>query len=67
MANILYKQDDGKFEDKYLRKLERNQRNWKEKDKIKVEKDEPISFSRSRNLEEGVISEIQSLNTNFFI
>jgi len=29
MAKILYRWDDGKFEDKYLRKLERNWKRWK--------------------------------------
>jgi len=30
-AKMLYSWDDGKFEDKYLRKLERILENWKEK------------------------------------
>ena len=29
IAKILYRQDDGKFEEEYLRKLERNWRKWK--------------------------------------
>ena len=29
--------------------------------------DEPTSSSRGRNLEEGVMSDMQSLDTNFFI
>ena len=66
MARMLYGQDDRKFENKYLRKLERNQQNWKGKDKI-VGESELTSFSRRRNLEEGVMSELQTLNTSFFI
>ena len=50
-VKILYKQEDGKFEEEYLRKLERNWKNWKRKDKS-------TSFSRSRNLEGGIISEL---------
>jgi len=29
MAKILYRWDDGKFEEEYLRKLERNWKKWK--------------------------------------
>ena len=48
-AKILYRQDDGKFEKKYLKKLERNQMRWKRK---------LISFSRSRNLEWEIMSDL---------
>jgi len=34
MAKILYGWDDGKFENEYLKKLERNWEKWKGKDKI---------------------------------
>ena len=33
MAKMLYSQNDGNFENKYLRKLERNWEKWKEKNK----------------------------------
>ena len=58
IARMLYGWDDGKFEDEYLRKLERNWRNWKGKDRMVGQKDEPTRFSRSRNLEGGIISEL---------
>ena len=50
-AKILYKWDNRRFENKYLRKLEKNWQRQKEKDSN-------ISFSRSKNLEGGVISDI---------
>ena len=50
-AKILYKWNNRRFENKYLRKLEKNWQRQKEKDSN-------ISFSRSKNLEEGVISDI---------
>ena len=65
-ARMLYRWDNRKFENKYLKKLERNWRRWKREDNI-GKKDEPTSFSRSRNLEERIMSDIQSLDTNFFI
>ena len=46
IARVLYGQNDGKFEKKYLRKLERNQMKWKGKTLW-----EANGFSRSRNLE----------------
>ena len=64
-ARMLYKWDDRKFENKYLKKLERNWKRWKREDKTK-KKEEPISSSRSRNLEGGVMSDMQSLDTSFF-
>ena len=33
MANILFRQDDEKFEDEYLKKLERSWVRWKEKER----------------------------------
>ena len=54
---ILYEQDNRKFKNEYLKKLERNQRRWKRKDKT-GKKDQPISSSKSRNLEGGVMSDI---------
>jgi len=60
---MLYRWNNGKFENKYLKKLKRN---WSRKDKL-IQKDEARSFSRSRNLEGGVILDMQSLNANFFI
>ena len=56
-TKMLCRWDDGKFKDKYLKKLEKNWRRWKGEDKMK-KKDELTSSSRSRNLEGRVISEI---------
>ena len=56
-AKMLYKWNHGKFEGEYLRKLERNWWKWKRKDKIK-EGDESTSSSRSRNLEERIMSDL---------
>ncbi len=53
---MLCEWDDGKFENEYLKKLERNWEKWKEKDKI-IQREE-ASFSRSINFERGVISEL---------
>ena len=66
ITKMLYRWDNGKFENKYLRRLERNWKKQKKENKIR-EKDKPTSFFRSKNLEEEVISDIQSLNTNFLI
>jgi len=55
--------NDAKFEKKYLRKLERNWAKWKGKDKTARETN---SSSRSRNLEEGIILKLQSLDLSFF-
>ena len=63
IAKILYKWDNGKFKEEYLRKFKRNWTKWKEKDKTAGETN---SFFGSRNLEGGVISELQSLNLSFF-
>ena len=52
-TRILYKQNDRKFEKKYLRKLERNWAKWKKKTL-----QETNSFFSSRNLEEGIILEL---------
>ena len=57
MAKMLYRQDDRKFENEYLKKLERNQNRWKGKDKI-IQKDEAKSSFRSKNLEEGIMSDM---------
>ena len=51
-AKILYRWDKRKFENEYLRKLERNWQKWKGKDET-IWGDEPTSSFRSRNLEEG--------------
>ena len=51
-AKLLYRWDNGKFKDEYLKKLEKNWQSWKGKDKMK-KKDKPTSFYRSRNLEGG--------------
>ena len=37
---MLYEWNNGRFEDKYLRKLERNWKKWKRKEKMR-KKDEP--------------------------
>ena len=52
MARMLYEQDDGNFENEYLKKLERNQNKQKEKDRTRQE-DEARSSSGSKTLEEG--------------
>jgi len=57
IAKMLYGWNDKKFENKYLRKLERNWQNWKKKDKTIWEK-ELISSFGSRNLEGGVMSDM---------
>ena len=55
-AKMLYGWNNGKFENKYLKKLEKNWRRQKKKDKTR--KVEPTSSSRSRNLKGGVISDM---------
>ena len=61
MAKILYGQDNRKFEKEYLRKLERN---WmKQKGKMSREAN---GSSRSRNLEERIMLDLQSLDPSFF-
>jgi len=64
MAKLLYRWEDGKFENEYLKRLERNWVRWKRRNK-KTEKIiweeenvEPTSSSESRNLEEGVMSDM---------
>ena len=57
MAKILYRQDNRKFENKYLKKLERNQKKWKGEYKTR-KRDELTNFSRSRNLEGKVMLDI---------
>ena len=57
MVKILYRWANRKFENEYLKKLERNQKKWKREDKTR-KRDEPISSSRSRNLEGEVISDM---------
>ena len=61
IAKILYRQNNGRFKDEYLR----NQKKWKRKDNM-TEKDEFTSSSGSRNLEERVILDVQSLDTSLF-
>jgi len=51
IVKILYGWDDRKFENKYLKKLERNWQKWKGKGS-------DTSSSRSRNLEEGVMLDL---------
>jgi len=63
IVKMLYKWDNGKFKNEYLRKLERNWQNWKGK---KTWEDELTSFSRSRNFEERIMSNLQSLDPSFF-
>jgi len=48
MARMLYRWNDRKFENEYLKKLERNWQKWKRKSS-------DTSFSESRNLERGII------------
>ena len=40
MAKLLFGQDNRKFEDEYLQKLERNWQRWKKKQVSKEEKEE---------------------------
>ena len=54
IAKILYRQDDRKFENEYLKKLERNWKKWKGEYKTR-KRDELTNFSRSRNLERKVM------------
>ena len=63
IVKMLYKWDNGKFKNEYLRKLERNWQKWKGK---KTWEDELTSFSRSRNFEERIMSNLQSLDPSFF-
>ena len=51
IAKMLYEWDNGRFENKYLKKLERNWQRWKRKSSN-------TSSSRSRSLEGGVMSDI---------
>ena len=57
-TRMLYEWDDGKFKDEYLRKLVRNWRNWKGKDRMVGWKDKPTSSSKSKNLKGRIISEL---------
>ena len=66
MVKMLYGQNDGKFENEYLKKLERNWKKWKGEDKTR-KGDKPTNSSKRRNLEGGIILNIQSLDTSFFI
>jgi len=59
-TKMLYRWNDRRFENKYLKKLEKNWQRWKGKDS-------DASSSRSRNLEGRVMSDIQSLDASFFI
>ena len=63
ITKILYRQNDGKFENEYLKRLERNWEKWKGKEKM-IQKDKTSSF-RSRNLERRVMSDLQSLDPIF--
>ena len=63
IVRMLYRWNDGNFENEYLRKLERNWVKQKKKNKT-VQEDN--SSSGSRNLEEGVMSELQTLDPSFF-
>ena len=69
MAKLLYRWNNGKFKNEYLKKLEKNWQKQKGEEK-KIEKRSRVkatSSSRSRNLEGGIMSEIQSLDASFFI
>ena len=57
IAKMLYRWNDEKFENEYLKKLERSWKRWKGEDKTRRE-DEPTSSSRSRNLEGGIMSDM---------
>ena len=64
IVKMLYRWDDGKFKNEYLKRLKRNQEKWKEKDKI-IWGDKISSFG-SRNLKEKIMSNLQSLDPSFF-
>ena len=55
-AKMLYRQDNGKFEKKYLRKLERNQNKWKKDKRVcevgKVKKKDANEYMREL---EGIV------------
>ena len=63
IAKVLYRWDNGKFKNKYLRKLERSWAKLKGRDKTRWGDN---SSSGSRNLEGELISELQSLKRSFF-
>ena len=63
---MLYRWNDRKFENEYLKKLERNQKRQKRETKTK-KKNELISFSKSRNFKGEVILDMQNLNVSLFI
>ena len=65
-ARMLCGWDDGKFENKYLKRLERNWNKWKGGDRMRW-KNKVRSFFRSKNLEGKVMSDMQSLDSSFFI
>ena len=64
-AKILYSQNDGKFENKYLRKLERNWEKWKGKDK--TIQGERTSFSGEEISKEGNVRIINNELYFYFI
>ena len=55
IEKMLYKWNNRKFENEYLRKLERSWEKWKEKDKM-IWREEASSF-RVETLKEGVMLE----------
>ena len=79
MAKMLYRWDDKKFEDEYLKKLEKNWKKQKEDRQIdkskhlktieeKMEKEnEKIRRKDQRNLKEGVISRSKKVDLTYFI
>ena len=64
IVKMLYGQDNRKFENEYLKRLERNWKKWKRKYKTVWE--DKISSFRSRNLKREVILNLQSLDPSFF-
>ena len=56
IVKMLYRQNNRKFENKYLKRLERNRKKQKGKDKI-IQGDK-ISSSGSRNLKERVLLDL---------
>jgi len=54
MAKMLYRWDDGKFEEKYLKKLKRNWQKWK------------IVFLEKKSWEE-VMSELRMIDLDFIL
>ena len=63
---MLYRWDDEKFENKYLKKLEKSWKRWKKEEKTKRKDDQQVPPG-VETLKGRVMSDMWSLNTSFFI